>query len=846
MNQTGEHSPTKKVSINTNSNYISYTSPFQKNKKGHPKQVTKGIGKFKDEGGNINNKQIEKYVFEIETLLSNIDTYTANYESYLEAKEKFSEFAIECVFKGSEFENKYNQDSTRRSMEKYIPLYDIKGNYILPAILFSGVSAGGKTTTLKHAIGSADTEFPATMQANTTVGNFHAVNIQNSKFISGVSRFTTLASIEERLKFAIIEISKIILTKNTILQVEQADLINSVFEALTIFDDRKCKLKYIISKDDIIQYNIVDLSYAASLEIWKGFLTKYRKLGVGIEIHDEFNKNTSSEFFVEFGDYISDILQEGHHKSSVNNLLATIMKMINIKVTNILSTLISTINQQCEIDSSLQFEVHIADDKKSHTITSKTKFDILAEVIGFPKIFSLKMSYDADKKPDQALRKSFFKTMEHISSASENLIGKTLFPIVEEIRIQGNWKPLWFDENDHIEDHTIVDSEGLGHDMSSSGISIELRNVMSQCKRIAFIQNGSEAIGDNFSEALGLLISTGSIYKTTFCFNRLENFDSKSSSNIENRIAFIKSGISNAIKNLTTIEENTSEKIVTGKEYLYESLVNSNSRYFEHLDTIFDSRSKFVPSKNFEQYNNMTKMIQNSDDSSKSVLSGALDLFYEQFTDEFNSVNNIESLLSELNVQQNLSLDEIASLNFKPDFSSLKFVKLYMKLNEEFTTNFLDKVDNQVWQAVKAFNSRIAYNYDHREWRNLRPESDFIGYAQKKIISYLLNPENIDDEKMITDKSLYVKTVSNLMDTQLSNEFKLLAEKIIYNALHSGCWQPGIELSGPGSTKTRKVLFHTQLNEKLISDIESDATFRKFKSIVFENKVMDCISYKYI
>ncbi|MCD8501613.1 MAG: hypothetical protein LRY71_08020 [Bacillaceae bacterium] len=63
---------------------------------------------------------VNKYIEEIKLLISNFDYYYSDYKNYLEAKNNFSEFAMNAVFDGTEFSNKYNQESTKRLMENTI------------------------------------------------------------------------------------------------------------------------------------------------------------------------------------------------------------------------------------------------------------------------------------------------------------------------------------------------------------------------------------------------------------------------------------------------------------------------------------------------------------------------------------------------------------------------------------------------------------------------------------------------------------------------------------------------------------------------------------------------------
>ena len=309
-----DHTVNANVNLNEKAKYISFTSPVLKNKKGHSRQITKSIRNIKLKNGSIDWTTVNKYIEEIKLLISNFDYYYSDYKNYLEAKNKFSEFAMNAVFDGTEFSNKYNQESTKRLMENTINLFDEEGKFFSRAVLLAGVSAGGKTTTEKQMIGSSDTSFPATTQANTTVGLLYATIVSAALALRGAARFTTRASLEERIRYALVDIAK----KN--LSGGQVDVYNLLFEALTIFGDRKCKLQYIISEGDLKALNIEPLIKEASVEIWDAFKKEIRKSSLDIEIYEEFHLNSDNRVLIEFGDFIIDKIDDDKASTKINQL----------------------------------------------------------------------------------------------------------------------------------------------------------------------------------------------------------------------------------------------------------------------------------------------------------------------------------------------------------------------------------------------------------------------------------------------------------------------------------------------------------------------------------------------
>ena len=148
-----------------------------------------------------------------------------------------------------------------------------------------------------------------------------------------------------------------------------------------------------------------------------------------------------------------------------------------------------------------------------------------------------------------------------MSSANETSQGKTLFPLIEHLRITGNFKPLWYGEN-NLFNFILIDSEGIGHDITNQSVSMQIREIMSRCNLITVIQNGAEQMQTAFAETLKSLIYNGWIDKAKFCFNRMESFDSQAHSSVDSKLAFISSNVKNALKQIVCSEKCGEQRIV--------------------------------------------------------------------------------------------------------------------------------------------------------------------------------------------------------------------------------------------------------------------------------------------
>lgn len=804
------------VSYNENNKYISYSKPNLKNKRGYKQQTTASLKKFKSD------EEVKRIIEDMNELLTNYEEYSNDYSTFIQAKDKFHEFAVKCVFEKTEFFNRYNQEIVNRTLENYINLYNKEGKYAFPATLFTGVSGSGKTTTLRQIIGSINTSYPATMQANTTVGNFYIVVDNNCSQLVGSVRLTNKAALEERIKMALLKIIKCALDESY--KENNLEFIDVIYDALTIYEDRKCKLEYIIKKDDIKRDKFDEKIKRISDDIWKLFKQKYRK-DSELVINEEFSKNTNTEFMEIFGEFVLDNVEY----SIIEELLDTIKNgVINI---------IELLKEYIYSNENLDAEIILMDESKVVKIGNYDKVE--CEI---PKMLTIRIKYSNGELPDKELREIFFKAMEYVSSASEKFIAKTLYPILEEMRIRGNFKPVW-SENINYQNYILIDSEGLGHDMSSNGVSVQLRDIISESKNIVFIQNGSEAINENFAEALKVFINTGSINKTKYCFNRMEKekFDSGSNVSEDSRLKFVKSGISNAIKTIVQKEEIQGDKIVTGREHIYEKMIKDKSFYFEYLDEYIDNDNNVILKKDKERFGNLN-------DIPNEIKEKLFENLKIKFSDNFNSFNNINKLIQDFTKDNTYSIRQIEEQSFTPIYRADKFSSLLNNIANEFYINFLKKMNSELWQTIKAFNVRIAENWDYREWRNLTPESDFIGTVQEKMMAFLSNPENLENIKHKKDESIFLRAISQMMDEYLAKEFRNVAKKIIYEDMLESCWKPAKEFSQAYSTFERKKKINEEMENKFKVDYENkkyNQLYPILKNVIFDNIYSKALKMKY-
>lgn len=802
----------KNININKKSSYISFMSPTQKNKKGHTRQMTKSIK-------NIMEHELERILCNTNELLENYEYYSKDYQSFLEATDKFDGKAIAWVFDKTDIINKYNQEIVLKTIENKIPIRDEKNRYVHPATLLVGASGSGKTTLTKQLIGSVGTDFPATMQSNTTVGSLFIVSNNDCDRLVASIKLVNKSALEERVQRAYLQIIKKVLT-----DYDNNQFVDCLFDGFTVFDDKKVKLQYILSEEKLITEEFVSMVKEDCMNLWNDFLKSSSALD--FHVSKIFRENSNVNFFEVFDEFAAE---------NIDNTLIIdkVVEIVEFEVCRIIGDLLNELNQEV----SLKFSMEIMSEKNIRQILNSNELE-------FPKLITLSLCYKDDRKPDNELRQVFFRIMEYISSANELRCGNTLFPLVEQIRIRGNFKPLWRCE-DNIEDYILIDSEGIGHDITNQSVSLELRETMSLSNSILFVQNAAEQMQTAFAQTLKTLIYNGWIRKTVFCFNRMEAFDSKAHSSIESKLIFLKSNIKNVIKQIVAEEKNEEDMILSGREHIFEKIIEESSFYFEYLREQLSKYEGFIPE---EKKSILSIQID------ENVRKQLEDVIMQKFTDKFHPMKQIDKLLGRFTLKYpKLSEKDIALMALNPKYSADMFSAYLNYVNNNFVKIFLERINSCPWQSVKAFNIRIANNWDGRGWRELQPEGLFIELANRAIMSYMLNPENLNE---INEKNGYdfIMIIQQIVSEELSisingrTSITNIAKKTIYDDLLESCWEKAIEFRGSGSTYTRKELINTKITNKFYVNYEKgqrNFLYKEMVDLVFDNSYVKSMNSKY-
>lgn len=748
------------VSVSMDKKSITYRNPFLKNKKGHPAQQNRGVT-------SLNDEELNKLCRDLDSILTQCEEEAPlSYNAFLKIMNQYPDSkAFEYVFKGTPYMNEYDEKLIDNILEQKVPISSQKQNvrYCDPVNVFFGLSGAGKTTFMRQWIGSIETNFPATDQANTTIGST-IVHLKNeADRLTACVVLMKPADLRERLSMLCIPVVHWILNHQEAFNGD--DLIDFIYEELSTPSDCKIKLDFLVSEDNIkSQSDLPDIFLQVSQAMWADFRKAVSK-SHSILVNEKFSAN-NEKIRREFDEFLDE------HLSS-SNAIGSLLSIVKHAAVQTIRNIQMQANEFCQ-DSGVSYCLEAIDTQNIHTWSESTNLD--DQKLDYPQVLNLQLYYKDSHRPDVTLRKQFFALMEHISSA----LGETpsLFPLVRQMRICGNFRPIWIDDSTALGNHILIDSEGVAHDLANSSISLELRTLLSYADKITLIQNGSAAASTELSNIFSTLIHNSWLHKTNFVFNRMELI---SRPNSEKKVNFIIGSVKNALSGAEKLDSEKNLHIISGNEELYKDIIISNSFYCENLPQVYTSTNAQT---------------------------------------EFSIVSIINKQLKTIFLPQKYTPQEFQLLPIKPQYCPGKLISILQYLSNQFYKHFEKNVVTNPWQTVKAFNARIAGDWNKREWGPFTPESDLVGTMSSCILSYLLNPENIQEMKhygnTYTDFAGMVHQF--LSNQKLNIQLQKISEQVVYQDLLDSCWILGISYSGLGSTKMRERTILSEMKAKFYSE----------------------------
>jgi len=147
-----------------------------------------------------------------------------------------------------------------------------------------------------------------------------------------------------------------------------------------------------------------------------------------------------------------------------------------------------------------------------------------------------------------------------------------------------------------------------------------------------------------------------------------------------------------------------------------------------------------------------------------------------------------------------------------PAYSYIKLSQICDNVVEKFINDFIKDVETAHWSTVKAFNSRMHYNFSNREWWFLKPESHLKSELKKMLLGYFMNPKNYSED----DKNRFVERFQNVQE-DISKTLTDIVQDEVFES-NKDKWKDALFLSGGGSGNKRKSDVGKIIKEKYTFD----------------------------
>ena len=715
--------------------------------------------------------------------------------AYIDNIESIYKKAFEFVFKGSEFFSPFKKDINEKIIENLIPVTkDIKvyepfiknisdcDSSVLKTLIIGG-SASGKTTLIKNLIGFEDDNILAISNANTTIGSLKIVSIPKTKDLRFTATFKNRGQFYERARQMIPSILEEFVelydSFDISIESDREMARKKIYDVIVSFAESTWNTAYFISFDDIT-YDFIDLLFDVSKVSLKLFYNKVVEEELKeLYYNDLIKKKPFYELdFLQFiEEFKGDICIKG--ENGIDSIMSYLYNIQFTSMVNILNNLIAEFNR----DEYEDRELRVIFEEKYFVID---RFNPLDKICCDDLALNM-ISY----KTIASSMESFKKVFEFISS---NKLFSNLFSVVEEIRILGDFKPSGIcDEANESNNICIIeDTEGLRDWGSEKFVSMKFQDMIAGSDKVIMTYAASGVDGkDDFTRCISNIMNVGGLYKTRICFTKAD------------------------LINIESSEDSSDDIVIDGQHRLKAIISDYIMNCFNDVKEInaFDFVREIMDEKSFITKNLMSVDIKF--DIIKRSLGHMIDVVGREKVIEGLIENKDMSVIYDMYSWMNERYD---NLEAKEILNSKSFdvragvlsVAAYQKQNE-FVKDFKDLFFFYPWQSLKAFNIRMAYNFDYREWRGVRPEG-YLNFAVKKTLrgyfrKYWL-PELLDFE---------IDVCKNYLDFVIdsySSVIKKKIETVMYDELLEDCWKIGYAYSGQGSSTDRENLIISSMRKK--------------------------------
>lgn len=725
------YTASKSLSKGRSSYVINFRHPLRKDPKtGQGLKIRRGLG-------TADVDQADALVAEMNQLLSNESFHSISMQP--EAARKYSNIIVEAFY--DDIENVAGNNWELR--ERYLPLPTAEEGYA--KVLFVGTTGAGKTSLLRHLIGSDPDKdrFPSTSTAKTTIADTEII-MADAPYRAVVTFFSE-ASVRTNIHECLVEACL-----KTKAELDKALVSDGEAEA----DDSKIV-------NSLLNHPAQRFRLGYTLGLWNPRISAIdESVNQGDENEDEWNDDDDN---LDDADALASeaTIPTPTEKAQMQATLEIYVKRIRQMTIAALAALPEALGS---IDLKEE-DPDIIEELFGDTVWQQEDFsdlvnDIMDEVqkrfdwltggnlrkrgSGWPEVWS----YESEDRDE------FIGKVRQLSSNYAKYFGRLLTPIVEGVRVSGPFAPVFTDTNRKL---IFMDGQGLGHTPdSATSVTTHITERFKDVDLILLVDNAKQPMQAAPLSVIRSVAASGYQKKLAIAFT---HFDQVKGANLPG---------------FQEKQDHVLASLVNGLNSLSDALGNKTVRAIE---------------RNLDQ---------------RCFMIGGLDRSLEAATGKKRQTNRDE-LERLLDFCQD-AIEEGLHVEARPIYDPAFLMYALQAATNDFRQRWdallglgkLDGVSKEHWTRIWALNRRMADQLDI-EYDTLRPVADLLARLNEGTTTFLSKPADwTKTPKNEEEEDAVIDAIKQSVDIEL----RRLAESRIANAPLKR-WQAAFRHSGRGSTFKR-------------------------------------------
>jgi hypothetical protein len=484
---------------------VIFRHPLRRDPRGKPGlKIRRGLNTTDD-------KHADELVAQLNQLLGDRSWWSADRRD--EAEREFAPQIVSAFFDGMEA----GRLDTAQLRETCIHLPTRDEGYARGLLV--GTTGGGKTTFLRHVIGSSHEHdrFPSTSTAKTTIADTEIITAEGpfKAAVTFMSEFEARAHIDECVEAACLSVVE-----------GQPDA--KIAAALLTHREQRFRLSYVLgdwASDDAEEQD--DFSFEASVTPASSWEDE--------DVVSETDSKKNSGRMVHYVERIKTLAKD------VAGQTAAVLESFAAQLTpdDKAAWLELYSDQLFESEEFIKLALDIKDDVES-------RFDLLSanELKRSPTGWPMLWSYES---PD---RDEFLRRVRWFSSNHYRHFGRLLTPLVDGIRVRGPFRPLR-KELQVAERLVLLDGQGLGHTAESvSSVSTKVTNRFADVDLIVLVDSAQQPMQAAPLALLRAAGSAGYADKIAVAFSHFDQVKGDNLQTIAQKRNHVVASITNAVVGL--------------------------------------------------------------------------------------------------------------------------------------------------------------------------------------------------------------------------------------------------------------------------------------------------------